>query len=53
MRQSNNEVTQEMISMEEYLEKRHEKKKLQVINKPRKNGAIERSTALELAALFV
>ena len=42
MRQSNTERTQEIISMEEYLERRQEKRR-----------AAEWSAALELATLFV
>lgn len=54
MRQSNSVGTQEMISMEEYLEKRQKKRKTQSAGgRPQKGGAIERNTALELAALFI
>lgn len=53
MRQSNNVGTKEMISMEEYLEKRQKKRKSQNAGRPQKREVIERNTALEMAALFI
>ena len=44
MRQSNNERTQEIISMEEYLERRQEKRRTEFMKEPQKeeqqNGAL-------------
>lgn len=53
MRQSNNERTQEIISMEEYLERRQEKRRTEFMKEPQKRRAAEWSAALELATLFV
>ena len=53
MRQSNNERTQEIISMEEYLERRQEKRRTEIMKEPQKRRAAEWSAALEIATLFV
>ncbi|MFQ6960843.1 hypothetical protein [Clostridium sp. D5] len=53
MRQSNTERTQEIISMEEYLERRQEKRRTEFMKEPQKRRAAEWSAALELATLFV
>ena len=53
MRQSNNERTQEIISMEEYLERRQEKRITEFMKEPQKRRAAEWSAALEIATLFV
>lgn len=53
MRQNNTEGTQEIISMEEYLERRQEKRRTEFMKEPQKRRAAEWSAALELATLFV
>ncbi|CUX48733.1 hypothetical protein [Clostridium sp. C105KSO13] len=54
MRQSNNKKTvQEMISMEEYLERRQEKRKTEIAEDPVKGSrATEWSAAMELVQLL-
>ncbi len=54
MRQSNDNTMQEIITMEEYLERRQEKRKVEILNVPQeKRRAAEWSAALELVQLFV
>lgn len=53
MRQNNYETTQEIISMEEYLEKRQEKRRTEFLKEPRRNRAAEWNAALELAAMYM
>lgn len=53
MRQSNNERSQEIISMEEYLEKRQQIRRTEILKEPRRGRAAEWNTALELAAMYV
>lgn len=55
MRQNNNNGTvQEMISMEEYLERRQEKRRIEIAKEPAKNKrAAEWNAAMELVQLYV
>ena len=54
MRQSNNERTQEIISMEEYLVRRQEKRKTEISKNPFLSlRAAEMNAALELAQMYV
>lgn len=52
MRQSNQESMREEISMEEYLSRRQEKRRAEVLKDPQKKSTVE-TTAMELARLYV
>lgn len=54
MRQNNNIGTQEIISMEEYLERRQEKRRIEDLKEPAgQRRAAHWNAALEIAQLYV
>lgn len=54
MRQNNDGTTQEIMSMEEYLERRQERRRTEILKQPaRKLRAAEWSAAMELVQLYV
>ena len=54
MRKNNNGRTQEIISMEEYLVRRQEKRRAEIASEPAgKSRAADMNAALELAQMYV